>query len=461
MKTLPIPTVALTSSTSSVFVGQPVTFTATVQPASGNSTPTGYVAFNFLQVERSDAEGLGVGFGPWSIVDLNGSGVATFTTSALQALETPVNAFYLGDANNAPAAATMTQTVSDIPTTTTVTASANNVPYGTPVVFTITVQETTGKPASGWVSIVEGGIAFATPNLNSAGQAMWTNGTGAGSLPPGTDTITVEFFPDTYEQKSTGTLIETFIALGTTSDPVLSPPAGTYTAAEQVTLGDSTSGAIVYYTTDGSTPVPGVSPGLIAGYALKVGASETITTVAVAPGYYASSVVSATYTINLPPPDFSLSLAPQAITVYAGGSATTQVSVSALNGFTQSVSLSCSGLPAGVTCALAPANVTGTGGSTLTIAASASASVTTGPADSSFVPLTALGAVLGCLCIRRRRIGLPMLVACTLSLLALTGCGGGGSYSGSSSKSTVSTVSVTGTSGSLSHSVTLTLTLTQ
>ena len=146
MKTLPVPTVALTSSTSSVLFGQPVTFTATVRPASGNTAPTGYVGFNFLEEEPSDNEGTGVGFGPWTTVALNGSGVATFTTSSLDAPQTRVNAFYLGDTNNAPAKGTMTQTLTDTPTTTTVTPSANNVPYGTSITFTITVVDPNGNP---------------------------------------------------------------------------------------------------------------------------------------------------------------------------------------------------------------------------------------------------------------------------------------------------------------------------
>jgi hypothetical protein len=462
MTTLPIPTLTLTSSTSSVFVGQPVTFTATVQPASSNSTPTGYVAFNFLQVEPADDEGLGVGFGPWSIVGLNGSGVATFTTSALQALQTPVNAFYLGDANNASASATITQTVSDIPTTTTVTASANNVPYGTPVVFTATVFDNSGNPMEGLVSFgVEGG-SYAAPTLNSAGQATWTNGSGGSTLPVGVDTVEADYFlPTQGYQKSSGTVVVTFTSLGTTPTPTLTPPAGTYTSVQQVTLGDSNAASIVYYTTDGSTPVPGISADLPAGFTITVRASETINALAVAPGYTASNMVSAAYIINLPAPDFTLSLTSQAITVPVGMNAATQVNINGLNGFVQSVSLSCSGLPAGVTCAFAPSSVTGTGGSILTITASASASVNTRPANSPFVPLTALAAAIGCICIRRRRIGLPILLACILSLIALTGCGGGGSSSASGSTPAVSTVSVIGTSGSLSHSASLSLTLTQ
>jgi hypothetical protein len=240
MKSLPIPTVTLTSNTNSVLFGQPVTFTATVQSASGNNTPTGYIGFNFLELEPSDGDGTGVGYGPWATVALNGSGVAMFSTSSLVAIPTPVNAFYLGDANNAPATGTMSQTVTDIPTVTTVTSSANNVPYGTPVAFTATVLDSAGKPAKGMVVIMLGGSFYSELNLDSTGQATWVNGTaGAGALPLGTDTLEVEYSPNTGYQKSSGTLAVTFTALGATPDPTLSPSAGTYTSAQQVTLGDS------------------------------------------------------------------------------------------------------------------------------------------------------------------------------------------------------------------------------
>jgi hypothetical protein len=464
MKSLPIPTVTLTSSTSSVLFGQPVTFTATVHPASGNTTPTGYVGFNFYSEEPADNQGDGVGFGPWTTVSLNASGAAIFTTSSLVALQTYVNAFYLGDANNAPATGTMVQTVTDIATVTTVTSSANNVSYGTPVVFTATVLDNIGKPAKGFVFFLLKNLSYAEVGLDSNGQATWTNGTGGASLPVGTDTVTVNFFPYNGYEKSSGTIAETFTPLGTTPNPTLSPPAGTYSSAQQVVLSDSNAATEIYYTTNGSAPVPGVSPGLPAGFSLPVSASETITAIAVAPGYSPSNAVSATYTINIVS-DFNLSMSPSSMTLPAGGTGTTSVLIMGFNGFNGVVSLSCSGLPAGATCAFAPGNTSGTGNSTLTIKAPTMLGMNVRPLDSRLLSFAVMAMAFGCFRMQRRIVRLLVLAGYAPLLWALTGCGGasgpgGGSGSPPPPTSATFSVTVTGTSGSLSHSAPLSLTIT-
>jgi hypothetical protein len=75
-------------------------------------------------------------------------------------------------------------------------------------------------------------------------------------------------------------------------------------------------------------------------------------------------------------PDFSLSASPTSVSINQGGSGTSTITVTPVNGFNSSVSLSASGLPSGVTASFNPASTTGT--STLTLTASSTA--TTGAA---------------------------------------------------------------------------------
>jgi N-acetylneuraminic acid mutarotase len=80
--------------------------------------------------------------------------------------------------------------------------------------------------------------------------------------------------------------------------PTFSLAAGTYTAPQSVTISDTTPGATIYYTLDGSTPT---TSSMVYSGAITVSSSETIKAVATATGYSTSAVASATYVINLPP----------------------------------------------------------------------------------------------------------------------------------------------------------------
>ena len=74
-------------------------------------------------------------------------------------------------------------------------------------------------------------------------------------------------------------------------------------------------------------------------------------------------------------PDFVLSASPGSVSVAQGGSAASTISTAAAGGFNSAVSLSVSGLPAGVTATLSPSSIAapGNGSSTLTFNASSTA----------------------------------------------------------------------------------------
>lgn len=79
-------TTTLASSSTSIVNEDSVTFTASVKPASGTGTPTGTVTFLDDTTKLDSAT-------------LNGSGVATFTTTALPIGTHAITAAYSGDHN--------------------------------------------------------------------------------------------------------------------------------------------------------------------------------------------------------------------------------------------------------------------------------------------------------------------------------------------------------------------------
>jgi hypothetical protein len=81
----------------------------------------------------------------------------------------------------------------------------------------------------------------------------------------------------------------------TVAAPTFSPPGGTYSSAQTVTIGSATSGATIRYTVDGSTPTAS-SPQYTA--PISVPGSRTVNAIALKSGSTTSAVSSATYTIG-------------------------------------------------------------------------------------------------------------------------------------------------------------------
>jgi hypothetical protein len=73
---------------------------------------------------------------------------------------------------------------------------------------------------------------------------------------------------------------------------------GTYGSAQFVTLSDTTSGAVIHYTVDGSTPTSASPTYSASSGAITVSSSETINAIAQAGGYATSAVASAGFVIT-------------------------------------------------------------------------------------------------------------------------------------------------------------------
>jgi len=250
--------------------------------------------------------------------------------------------------------------------------------------------------------------------------------------------------------------------IGVVATPTFSVAAGTYTAAQSVTISDSTAGATIYYTTNGNTPTIS-SPVYTAGTSIPVNVTTTIKAIAVgAPGYANSPVASATYTLN---PDFILKSYVTNFNIPNGLAGGTTLSVAPIFGFTGVVTFSCSGLPAGVTCTFynsvgkqsASVDTSKLPGATVyaTLQINAQESASLGHSGRSpFAPVTALAATVLCFGFRRRK-RLATLFLVILSVAAassITGCSSTGAV-----KTHSDTFTLTATSGSITHSTQISL----
>ncbi|MBF0523674.1 MAG: chitobiase/beta-hexosaminidase C-terminal domain-containing protein [Deltaproteobacteria bacterium] len=84
---------------------------------------------------------------------------------------------------------------------------------------------------------------------------------------------------------------------GTVATPTFSPAAGTFTTAQSVTIACTTTGATIYYTTDGSTPTSS-STQYTAAISIPLNTNMTIKAKAVNTGWVDSAVASGVYNVT-------------------------------------------------------------------------------------------------------------------------------------------------------------------
>ncbi len=237
---------ALVSSLNPSVFGQSVTFTATV--TGSGPTPTGTVTF------LDGATNIGS-------APLNGSAVATFTTSALLVGSHPITANYAGDATYAPSLSPIVnQVVNKADTTTALISSVNPSTVGQAVTFTATVTAVapgSGTP-TGSVTFLDGATNIGSAPLNGAGQAALTTS----ALTQGTHPITAVYGGDANFNGSTSSIVDQVVnpAGGTPSNTALVSSLNPSVFGQSVTFtatvtgtGPTPTGSVTFM--DGITPL--------------------------------------------------------------------------------------------------------------------------------------------------------------------------------------------------------------
>jgi hypothetical protein len=94
----------------------------------------------------------------------------------------------------------------------------------------------------------------------------------------------------------------TYTINGSVAAPIFSVAAGTYNTAQTVSISTATSGATIYYTTDGTTPT---SSSASYSSALSISSTIVLRAIALKSGFSDSTVTTANYVINDVPTFFS------------------------------------------------------------------------------------------------------------------------------------------------------------
>ena len=199
-----------------------------------------------------------------AVGDLNGDGKPDLAVADLHTFNISV---LINNSGGSPVVATPTFSPGGGTYTGSVTVSISDATSGATIYYT-----TDGSTPTTSSAVYTGALTFTqTTTLNAMAAASGMTNSAVASA-----TYTVQ------QQQQVAT-------------PTFSPGSGTYTGSVTVSISDATSGATIYYTTDGSTPT--TSSAVYSG-ALTFTQTTTLKAIAAASGMTNSGVASATYTIQ-------------------------------------------------------------------------------------------------------------------------------------------------------------------
>ena len=157
---------------------------------------------------------------------------------------------------------------------------------GTTLTMTITDTVTNATFTTSWTIDIPGTVGASTALVG------FTAGTGG-------QTATQEIIAWTYTQNGS--------SQQPVATPVISPATGTFTSAQTVSITDSTAGASIFYTLDGSQPTASSTP---YNGAFTVNSTTTVKAMATASGFTPSAVATSVITINAQSPAATPSISP-------------------------------------------------------------------------------------------------------------------------------------------------------
>ena len=416
----------LTSSPNPSFVNQSVTFTATV--IGSNAAPTGTVNFY-------DGTPL-IGTGTLSGTVTGGSGdvsTATFTTSILAVGSHNITASYANTLNFGPSTSgILVQLVTLAPSSIAINGLVSPIYYGQ-IIGDTAVVTVSGFGGGGTSQVyidnvlvctlpVNAGQSYSCPSTTGVGynsglHTIYATYSGDAEYAPSTSpTYTVTILPDNTTTTLTSTINPALTIQAVTLTATVTAPYATPIGSVTFTLGGVVL-AVVPLTAQGTASFTAMLP---------AGADTIVASYPASQNFNASST-SLLEQVNIPMPRFDLTVTPNPLNVLVNSVGVATVTTTDIQGFSQPVQLTCTGLPAETTCVFTQSLLPATGGSTqvsLTPAPPHNCAVTAGntvPAGRSLW-LAFVGLALVFARRRRRLLQGLMLSAALLVLPVLNGC---------------------------------------